>query len=150
METHPLDIGAKQVVRWLMDEARAGQHRLQINASRQYLPEEIPTLEQNRLGDVESEDISEITAVGVLEVAPLHMADGWQLRVRIEDVLGRRLPEDGSASDQPEEIDLATFQEAFIVPDRSTAFVSVDTETDEAWSSFQKLLDEMRANRHVL
>lgn len=108
-----------------MDEEPAGQHRPQINASRHYLPEEIPTLEQSRLGEVESEDISEITAVGVLEVAPLHAADGWLLRVRIEDTRGRRLPEDTPASDQPEEIDLATFQEAFIVPERGTAFVAV-------------------------
>ena len=97
METHPLDIAAKQVVRWLLDEDRAGQHRLQISASRQYLPEEIPTLEQSRLGDVEGDDISEIAAVGILEVTPMHTA----VRVRIEDTLGRRMPDDASASSQP-------------------------------------------------
>ena len=146
METHPLGIAAKQVVRWLMDEDRAGQHRLQISASCQYLPEEIPTLEQSRLGDVEGEGISKIAAVGILEVTPLHTA----VRVRIEDTLGRRMPDDASASSQPEDIDLTTFQEAFVVPRRGTAFVAVETENYRAWSSFQKLLDEMRANKHVL
>ena len=116
MESYPLDIAAKQVVRWLMDEELAGQRRLQTNATRQYLHEDSPKLEQRRLGDVEREDISEITAVGILEITPPHRADSWLLRLRIEDNFGGRLPDDASASDEPEEIDLATFQETFIVP----------------------------------
>ena len=143
-------MAAKQVVRWLMDEERAGRRRLQTNATRQYLNEDIPKLEQHHLGDVEREDIYQITAVGVLELTPPDMADTWLLRLRIEDNLGGRLPDYASASDKPEEIDLATFQETFIVPERGPAFVAVDADTDEAWSTFQELLNEMRANRHSL
>lgn len=149
METYPLDIAAKQIVRWLMDEERSEPRGLQISASRSYLREEVPTPQERGLGDEEREDLTEVTAVGVLEVAPHHKTDGWLLRVRIEDAIGARLPDNTSASDDPEEIDLEKFWEAFIVPQHGTAFTSVDAETTEAWTSFQSLLDEMRANKHV-
>lgn len=149
MDTYPLDIAAKQIVRWLMDEERGGNRELQISASRTYLCEEIPTPQERGLGDEEREDLTEVTTVGILEVAPPHKAEGWLLRVRIEDAIGQRLPDDISASDEPEEIDLEKFWETFIVPQHGTAFVAVDTETVEAWASFQRMLDEMRANRHA-
>jgi len=149
METYPLDIAAKQVVRWLIDEEHGGRRNLQISASRTYLHEEISTPQERGLGDEEREDLTEVTAVGILEVAPPQKAEGWLLRVRIEDTIGQRLPDDISASDEPEEIDLEEFWETFIVPQHGTAFVAMDAETAKAWTSSQELLDDMRGNKHV-
>jgi hypothetical protein len=151
METYPVDVEVEQVVRWLIDEQRSGKHELEVVASRSYLLESISSSQRQRqrLGDDEAEDLTEVTAVGVLEVSPLHKQEGWMLRVRIDDALGPRLPESVPASDEPEEIDLADFQQDFIVPGSGTAFVSVDAETPEAFSLCQTLLAEIEANRHA-
>jgi len=149
METYPLDIAAEQVVRWLVDETRMGRRSLQIRATRAYADDEIPNPQDHGLGQEEREDVTNVTAVGILEIFPTHRAEGWLLRVRVEDALGRRLPEDASVSDTPEEIELASFQDEFVLPDRGTTFVAVEADSDEAWSSFQTLLDKIRANKHA-
>jgi len=71
MDTYPVDLDAGQIVRWLLDQQRAGRRMLQLNASRSYLVESIPLAQQQRrrLGDEEMEDLTEVTAVGVLEIA---------------------------------------------------------------------------------
>lgn len=149
METYPLDIPAEQIVRWLIEEERAGRHDIRITATRSYLREDVPTLEQLTLSEEEREDLTEVTEIGVLEVAPQHGAEGWVLRVRIEDALGERLPEDAPAPDEPEELDLNNFQKEFVLPGRGTAFVAVDAETPDAWASFQWLLREMQTDKHL-
>jgi len=150
METYPVEVAAEQVVRWLIDEQRSGHYELQITASRSYLLEKIPSSQQQRrrLGEEEVEDLTEVTAVGILEVEPLHKKEGWLLRIRVEDALGTRLPEDVPISDEAKEIDLATFQEEFILPGSGTAFVSAEAQTDEAWSLCQKLLAAIQSNKH--
>lgn len=148
METHPLDIAAEQVVRWLLAEQHAGQRKLRVDAARSFLIEKIPSPTERGLGDEESEDLTEVTVIGLLEVRPQHEAEGWLLRVRVEDPLAGRLPADGSAADVPEEIELATFHSDFIVPDRGTTYVSVETASKAAWDSFNNLLDEIRRDSH--
>ncbi len=149
METYPLDIAAGQVVKWLMDDAHEGGQGLRVSATRTYLKEEIQGPGEQGLGEEEREDLTEVTAVGQLEVEPAHSADGWCLRVRIEDALCARTPEDVSVSGEPEEIELSIFHKEFIVPDQGTAFVTVDAETEQAWSAFQPLLHEMERDRHA-
>lgn len=148
METHPLDIAAEQVVRWLLAEQHAGRHELRVDATRSFLIEKIPSPTERGLGDEESEDLTEVTTIGLLEVRPQHKAEGWLLRIRVEDPLAGRLPEGASAADVPEEIDLATFRNDFIVPDRGTTFVSVETASEAAWDLFNNLLDEIRRDSY--
>lgn len=100
------------------------------------------------MGDEESEDLSEVTPVGTLEVAPADSSEGWLLRVRIQDELGGRLPEDPSALEQAEEVDLPTFRQQFLLPGRCTAFITVEAETGKARALFEKLLNDMKKNTH--
>jgi hypothetical protein len=94
------------------------------------------------------EDITEITAVGELEVAPKPPVHGWVLRVRVEDTLGERLSQDEPATEPDEEIDLEAFRESFIASGSGTAFVNVETESPQAWRQFQSFLDNMRTDTH--
>jgi hypothetical protein len=71
------------------------------------------------------------------------------LRIRIEDSLSDRLPEDEPTPEIEEDIDLAAFNTEFIVPRSGTAFVNVDAQSPEAWKRFRSLLDAMSTNRHV-
>lgn len=150
MDNYPVELDAEQIVRWLIDEQRAGHRELQVTASRSYMREDIPTSQQQRrrLGKEELEDISEVTAIGTLEIAPLHENEGWLLRIRIEDALGDRLSGEMPSSDEPDEIDLDSFQQEFILPGSGTAFVSADAETPEAWALCQKLLADVQVDRH--
>ena len=149
METYPLDISAEQIIKWLIDEEREGRHGLQISASRTFLREDISDPSGSGLGEEEREDLTEVIEVGSVEVWPQQKASGWLLRLRIEDALTQRLPEDASSSEQAEEIDLTAFEQEFISKGQGTAFVAVDAETPEAWSSFQALLHEMQTNSHL-
>ena len=149
METYPLDIAADQVVQWLIDEERIGHREFQVSATRSYVLIDITSPEARGLGEEEREDLTEIMAIGTLEIAPQHKAEGWLLRVRVEDPLGRRLPDYVAASDVPEEIGMSSFRDEFLLPGRGTAFVAVDADREQSWLLFQNLLDQMRANKHL-
>jgi len=147
METVPLDIAPQQVVRWLREERRAGILPVDIRATRSYLTQESKPRIDDIGGDA-AEPLSVITAVGLLEVTPRTDHDGWALSIRVEDDIGARLPEDESAPEGEEEIDLDTFDADFIVPDRGTAFVSVDVEDSASMARFEELLASMLKDIH--
>lgn len=150
MDTYPVDLDAGQIVRWLLDQQRAGRRMLQFNASRSYLVESIPLVQQQRrrLGDEEMEDLTEVTAVGVLEIASLRQAEGWVLRIRVEDVLGQRIPDDIQELQDAQDIEISEFYNAFILPGTGTAYVSAEAESPQAWAMCQKLLGSIQANIH--
>jgi len=152
METYPVDIAAEQIVQWLIAEQASARRELEISASRSYTLEDISSSDRRRrrLGEEEIDDITEVTAIGTLDVTPLHSPQGWVLRVRIEDALGERLPDDEPFPAEPEEIDLRTFQEQFIERASGAEFVSVDAETPQAWQLCKKLLAEIEGNRHEI
>lgn len=70
-----------------------------------------------------------MTKVGLLEVSDPHAQMGWVLRIRIEDSLSDRLPEDEPIPEGEEDIDLAAFNTEFIVHGSGTAFVNVDAQS---------------------
>jgi hypothetical protein len=149
METYPLDIAPEHVLAWLMDEQRRAPGTLLLRATRSYIAEEIPQVQQKRMGEEEKEELTHVTKIGLLEVSDPHAQIGWVLRIRIEDSLSDRLPEDEPVPEGEEEIDLAAFNTEFVVPGSGTAFINVDAQSSEAWKKFQSLLDAMSTNRHV-
>ena len=68
VETYPVDIAPEQVVRWLMVEGRLHAFDLLVSATRSFEAGELAGDE--RLGDEEREEVSEISDVGLLEVMP--------------------------------------------------------------------------------
>jgi len=147
MRTYPVDLEARQIVRWLIEEQRRGTLHLNIAATRSYVVEALEDAELQQLGE-DAEDISDGLAIGVLEIGPPAAGDGWLLRIRVEDRLGPRLPEDGDAPEEEEDIDLATFEAEFILPDRGTAEVLLDAEDAHAKAKFSRLLKRMLNNEH--
>src|SRR5271165_1210538 len=101
METYPVDLDAGQIVDWLIEEQRRGSLDLDVAANRSYAPEALDSAEAQRLGE-EADDVSDVFAIGELEVRPRHTTDGWLLRIRVEDRLGSRLPEDEDAPPEEE------------------------------------------------
>lgn len=148
METYPLDIAANQVVRWLIEEQRANGRGFSLRATRIYAPSSLTRTEGAGVEDSKNDELTEITAVGLLEVSPPLGNDGWVLRVRVEDRLGPRLPDDEPAPEDEEEIGLGAFFADFIAPDRGTAFVNLEAESPIVRARFEKLLDEIRTKRH--
>lgn len=122
MNEYDLNIPADVVVGWIVEAADEGGTGLEINASREYVVDESFTPEK---GGYEETDVSEITAIGSLEVMPEHRPDSWVLQVRVVDELGDRLPVDEDAPEGPEEIGLSQFWSEFIAPGRGTASIQV-------------------------
>jgi len=86
VEPYPVDVDAKQLVQWLLDEERLRAFDLLVSVTRSYQREELEAREQATLGEAESEDLSAISEVGLLEVTPRQQPTSrWILRVRVED-----------------------------------------------------------------
>ena len=114
---------------------------MQINAWREYVQDESFVAEK---GGYEETDVSEVTAIGSLEVKPEHESDSWILQVRVVDELGDRLPIDEDAPEGPEEISLDQFCSEFIAPERGTASIQISATgpaEKEAFDQFLKTLE---------
>lgn len=148
MDTYPLDLDAQQIVRWLIEEQKRGALGLDVLATRSYVLEDLDKGEWQRMGTGENEAVNDILAVGALEVRPRGQKNGWVLRVRVEDRIGPRLPEDEDAPEDEEEIDLETFQAEFIKPERGTVEVLLDAEDAAAKARFTNLFKHMLLDEH--
>src|SRR5437899_7897135 len=116
MESYPVDIDPSQVVRWVKSEQERSPSTFRISARRSREVREIPARSELHLGDEEREDLTEIATIGTLEIAPAHTADGWLLRVVVEDEIGPRLSEGEMAGVAEQQIDLGAFYHEFIRP----------------------------------
>jgi hypothetical protein len=148
MESYSVDIAPEQIVLWLLQEQRAGRGKLQVAAWRAYETAEVANRELADLGDENSAELSEVLEVGLLEVTPPPGHARWTLRLRFEDDIGPRLPEDEPVPEGEEEIDLETFYDAFVAPPRGTTEVSVEVEGPAAKGQFTKVANAIRADRH--
>ena len=147
METYPVDLEASQIVRWLIDEERRGTLQLRVTTTRSYAVEALEKADLDQIAE-EVEDLNDILAIGTLEVRPPVSKNGWMLRIRVEDRIGPRVPEDEDAPEEEEEIDLQTFEADFILPGRGTADISLEAEDAHAKASFTRLLNHMLRNEH--
>lgn len=137
MEDYDFDLPASVVVGWIIQGTAEGGSGLEINAAREYVLDESFIPEKD---GYEETDVSEVAAVGSLEVKPEHRPDSWILRVRVVDELGDRLPLEEDAPDAPEEISLDQFWSEFIAPERGTASIWVSAASPEEKETFDQFL----------
>jgi hypothetical protein len=147
METYPVDLDARQIVLWLLEEKRRGTLDLKIVANRSYIPGEAWNYGSPPISE-DAGDLSDVFAAGELEITPPAAQGGWTLRIRVEDRLGPRLPDDGDAPREEQEIDLATFAAEFILPERGIAEVELDAKDARAKAGFTRLFNRMLTDEH--
>jgi hypothetical protein len=147
VETYPVDLEASQIVRWLIDEQRRGTLQLNVTATRSYVVEAFERADLDQIGE-DAADLNDVLAIATLEVRPANGKNGWLLRIRVEDRIGPRLPEDEDAPAGEEEIDLQTFEADFIKPDPDAGEVSLEAENAHAKASFTRLFNHMLRNEH--
>jgi hypothetical protein len=148
MESIAIDLAPEQIVRWLLDEDRRDAFGLLVNAMRSYRTGELTSAERGSLDDGEAEGLSETSEVGVLEVRPRHEPHRWVLRIRVEDDIGPRIPEDEPVSEEEEEIDLGAFYEEFIKGNRGTAEATAEVDSAADKASVDRLLGAMIRDIH--
>jgi hypothetical protein len=148
MPKYPLDIDPGQVVRWIMAEHQATPSRFTITARRAAEVREIPIRRELHLGDEERGDLTEVDTIATLEIAPAHASEGWRLIVEVEDEAGPRLPEKSELVETEEQIDLRTFYDEFIRPERGVANVFAEVEDDAAEARLTQLLAGIERNQH--
>jgi len=146
MEEYELDTFSDQIVHWLRDELATEQPRVSYSASRDFVSDE--GADTQAAGLSEETDARPLVTVGILEIRPVDADDNWRLTVRVEDNVGVHLPEDGSVSDDPEEIDLNDFQIQFTANDNCTEFVNLRAETTAAKKKFDELFVDIVSDRH--
>jgi rhodanese-related sulfurtransferase len=148
VETYSLDIDPAQIVAWLLAEERLRAFDLLVSASRSYEIGELRGGESNSLSNEDREELTEVLEVGELEVRPRHEPHRWTLRIRVEDDIGPRLPEDEPVPEEEEEIDLQAFADEFVIPDRGVAEVTVEAESDRDKASFDQVFSAILHDRH--
>jgi hypothetical protein len=140
MESYPVDLEPAQVVRWVRVEHQRWPSAFRITATRSQEVREIPVRQELHLGDDEREDLSEIATLATLQIAPAHAADGWLLRIVVEDEIGPRLSEGKTADGAEHEIDIGAFYREFIRPGRGNATVTGEVENPQARHRLTRLL----------
>jgi len=150
MPDYEIDIAGDQIVHWLKDELKAVTPRVRYRVTRDFAADEDPDLEPEfeAAGIDPDDDASSLMTVGLLEITPADPAGGWQLNVRVEDVVGSHVPEDDSVAGFPEEIDLDDFQAQFANSDSNTQTVSLRADTEDAKKSFDRLFADLVRDRH--
>jgi len=149
MESYPVDIDAAQVVRWIKTEHERSPSTFKITARRSREVREIPMRQELHLGNEEREDLTEIATVGTLEIAPAHAAEGWLLRIVVEDEIGPRVFDGEMASAGEQQIDLGAFYHEFIRSGRGTANITGELEGPAARVHLARLLQAIEKNdRH--
>jgi len=148
METYPVDIDPAQVVRWVKAEHETSPSTFKIAARRSREVREIPARRELHLGDEEREDLSEIATVATLEIAPVHAADGWLLRIVVEDEIGPRISEGEMTSESEQQIDLGTFYHEFIRLGRGSPNITGEVDGPGAKDRLTRLLQMIETNRH--
>lgn len=135
-------------MRWLIEEKRRGVLNLTVTATRSYIVEDFEKADLRQISDADVMDLSDVLAVGALEVRPPIGKNGWVLKIRAEDRLGPRLPDDEDAPEGEEDIDLETFEADFIARDPDAAEVFLEAENAHGKASFTKLFNHMLRNVH--
>jgi hypothetical protein len=141
-----IDLTPQHLLDWLRDDmAHGGRERLAVRATREFLTEDGPL---GAMGIDVEDDISVMTTIGLLEVAPPPGGHHWVLRIRVEDPVGEHLPDDGSVPDGPEEIGLEEFEACFLASEDLSASVTVEAATAADRQSFERVLARMIRDRH--
>lgn len=149
METYPVDIDPRQVVRWIKAECEIAPSSLRVSARRGQDVREIPLRKEAHLGDEERQDLTEIDTIATLVIAPRYAGEGWRLSVVVEDEAGPRLSESGESGGTEQQIDLGTFEKEFIRPGRGIANVFAEVENDSAREHVSRLVHAIETNRHA-
>jgi hypothetical protein len=146
MESYPVDIDPAQVVGWVKAEHERSPSTLRISARRSREVRDIPVRSELHLGDEEREDLTEIATVGTLEIAPAHAADGWLVRIVVEDEVGPRISAGEMASAAEEQIDLGAFYHEFIRSGRGRADITAEIDGPEGKARLAYLLGAIEKN----
>jgi hypothetical protein len=146
MESYPVDIDPAQVVRWVKAEQERSPYTFRITARRGRQVREIPLRPELHLGDEEREDLKEIETVATLEVAPAQAADGWLLRIVVEDEAGPGISTGEMASATERQIDLGAFYHEFIRSGRGSADITAEIEGPEGEARLAYLLGAIEKN----
>ena len=149
MESYPVDIDPAQVVRWVKAEHEKSPSTFRLSATRSRDVREVPARPDLHFGDEEREDLTEIATVGTLEIAPAHAAEGWLLRIVVEDEIGPRTSEGGMAGAAEKPIDFGTFYHDFIRSGRGNASITGEVDGPAGRTHLAYLLQTIERNRHV-
>jgi hypothetical protein len=148
METYPIEIEPEQIVDWIMEEIRGAPSEFKVTARRTTERRELPLRKELRLGEEEREDLNEIVTTGMLQIAPIDVADGWRLTVVVEDEFGPRILDDSETGEEGQEMELSAFYDFFIRPRRGNANAFVEAESADANARVARLLKDIEVDRH--
>jgi hypothetical protein len=132
-----VDLSSRQILAWLRrDAARGDRRQLAWRATREFV------VEPASGPGIDADDgLDTGCTIGLLEVGPRRGSQRWTLRLRIEDELGAHLPDDGSVPDDPEPMDLAGFEAAFLPAGAEPpADVGLEADTATARRHFRRLV----------
>jgi hypothetical protein len=143
MDEYQIDIPANKILEWVREDASRRAPQLLVRAAKEYRVETDFDREVAGIGD--DEDVSLITAVGTMTIAPLRGRRGWVLRMKSEDGIGIRPSREEGDFEDDDDMTLDAFVDQFLTPRRRDVEVSVMADDGNAWRRFQRWLARRRA-----
>lgn len=142
MDEYQVDIPANEILSWLREDASRKTPRLLVRAAKEYRVD--TDFDRAEAGIGEDEDVSLVTAVGTLSVAPLRGRRGWTLQLRSEAGIGIRPSREEGDFEDDDDMALKAFVDQFLTPRRRDAEISVLADDADAWRRFQRWLARRR------
>jgi len=142
MDEYAVDILPGDVLRWLRLDAGKSAPSLWVRASKEYTLD--TDFDRQAYGLSEEDDLSLVSAHGLLEVSPQYGPGGWTLQLRAEDVVGLLPVGPEDAYEDENDMPVDAFEEQFLTPEKGEVEVVVQAEDGEAWTRFQEWLKGIR------
>ncbi len=148
MQIYPVELEPEQIVRWIMAESQLAPSEFRTSARSSVETRALPQRKELRLGDEERDDLSEVAAVGTLEIGPANMADGWLLTITVEDEFGPRFFDASTVAGPEREIGVAAFYDSFLRPGRGITTAVAKVRGPESKQRLSRLLKDIETDRH--
>ena len=136
MEEWSIDVLPGEVLRWAREDAARKSPRLWVRTGREYA---IENAKFPRIS--EEDDVNLVEAIGILEISPLGLQDGWTLLVRATGSAELRPASEGNSFDPDAEMSLEAFESQFLDPEHGEVDVSVQVEDAAARQRFEEWLE---------
>ena len=144
----PVDIAPEQILHWLRSEISARPDEFSVRVEREFAA--AAPSDKADASISEDTDLTEASAIGLIEVRPADPSAGWMLRMRAEDQLGDHLPDGRSVAEGAEEIELDSFEELFLTPSgRALVETVLHADTPEAAVRAGPLFENILTDRHA-
>jgi len=145
MEEYAVDVLPGELIPWARAASRDDTPAFTVQASKEYRAE----ADFSRAEYGEGDDLSLVTVIGRLTMAPAGDGRDWILELRAQDDVGLIAGEDERGYEDEPDMSVEAFIRQFLVPEKGEVEVVLHAESAEAAERFERWLVRQRQERQA-